>query len=138
MFSNHRKCDVKLVTLQKSLVKVVATALNTFTEIRKDKFEIQTITQMVADITAIVGKVAYDLSLKRGELIKSSLKPQFRSLCSANNEPTELLFGDDLTKYVKDLTMTNKLERSEGYYQSKYSTINNQKIMQNLTLGSLL
>ena len=138
MFSNHRKCDVKLVTLQKSLVKVLTTALNTFTEIRKDKFEIQTITQMVADITAIVGKVVYDLSLKRCELIKSSLKPQFRSLCSANNEPTELLFGDDLTKHVKDLTMTNKLERSEGYYQSKYSTINNQKIMQNLTLGSLL
>ena len=76
---------------------------------------------MVADIAAIVGKVSYDLSLRRRELIKSSLKPEFRSLCSANNEPTELLFGDDLTKHVKDLTMTNKLKRSESYYQSKYS-----------------
>ena len=76
---------------------------------------------MVADITAIVGRVSYDFSLKRRELIKSSLKPEFRCLCSANNEPTELLFGDNLTKHVKDLTMTNKLKRSEGYYQSKYS-----------------
>ena len=42
-------------------------------------------------------------------------------MCSANNESTELLFGDDLTKHVKDLTMTNKLKRSESYYQSKYS-----------------
>ena len=42
-------------------------------------------------------------------------------MCSANNEPTELLLGDDLTKHVKDLTMTNKLKRSESYYQSKYS-----------------
>ena len=73
---------------------------------------------MVADITAVVGKVSFDLSLKRRELITSSLKPEFRSLCSANNEPTELLFGDDLTKHVKYLTMT---KRSEGYYRSKYS-----------------
>ena len=43
-------------------------------------------------------------------------------MCSANNESTELLFGDDLTKHVKDLTMTNKLKRNESYYQSKYSS----------------
>ena len=121
MSSSQRKGDVKLATLQKSLVKVVAGALNIFTEVQKEKFKIQTIVQMVADITAIVGKVSYDLSLKRRELIKSSLKPEFRSLCSANKEPTELLFGNDLTKHVKDLTMTNRLKRSEGYYQSKYS-----------------
>ena len=122
MSSNQRKGDVKSATLQRSLVKVLAGALNIFTEIqKKEKFEIQTIAQMVEDITAIVGKVSYDLSLKRRELIKSSLKPEFRSLCSANNEPTELLFEDDLTKHVKDLTMTNRLKRSEGYYQSNYS-----------------
>ena len=124
MSSNQKKGDVKLTTLQKSLIKVVAGALNIFTEVQNEKFEIQTIAQMVADITAIVGKVSYDLSLKRGELIKSSLKslkPEFRSLCSANNEPTDLLFADDLTKHVKDLTMTNKLKTSESCYQSKYS-----------------
>ena len=120
MSSNQRKDDVKLARLQNSLDKVVIGALNIFPEVQKEKFEIQTIAQMVADITAIVGKVSYDLSLKRRELIKSSLKPEFRSLCSANNESTELLFGDDLTKHVKDLTMTNKLKRSESYYQSKY------------------
>ena len=79
------------------------------------KSEIQTIEQMPASITAIVGKMSYDLSLKRHKLIKPSSKS--RSLCSANNKPTELLFGDDLTKHVKDLTMTNKLKRNENYYQ---------------------
>ena len=110
-----------MATLQKSLVKVVAGALNIFTEVQKEKFEIQTIAQMVVDVTAIAGKVSHDLLLKRRDLIKSSLKPEFRYLYLANNEPTELLFGDDLTKYVKDLTMTNKLKRSENYYQSKHS-----------------
>ena len=121
MFSNQSNGDVKLATLQKSLVKVVAWALNIFTEVQIENFEIQTIAQIVANITAIVEKVSHDLSLKRRELIKSSLKPEFRSLCSANNELTELLFGDDLTKHIKDLTMTNKLKRSESYYQPKYS-----------------
>ena len=118
MCSNQRKGDAKLAILKKSLVKVVAGALNIFTELQKEKFEIQTIAKMVADITAIVGKVSYDLSLKRRELIKSFLKPQFRIhfICSENNEPTELLFEDDLTKHIKDLAMTNKLKRSESYY----------------------
>ena len=80
MSSNQRKGDVKLATLQKSLVKVVVGARNIFTEVQKEKFEIQTIAQMVADIIPIVGKVSYDLSLKRRELIKSPLKPESRSL----------------------------------------------------------
>ena len=100
MSSNQRKSDAKLATLQNSLVKVVAGALNIFTEIQKYNFQISTIAQMVADITAIVGKVSYYLSLKGRELIKSSLKPELRFLCSANNEPTGLLFGDNLTKHV--------------------------------------
>ena len=56
MSSNQRKGDVKLVTLEKSLVKVVAGDLNIFTEVQKYKFEIQKIAQMVADITAVFFK----------------------------------------------------------------------------------
>ena len=65
MSSNQRKVDVKLTTLQKSLVKVAAEALNIFTEVQKDKFQIKIIAQMVADITAIVGKVSYDTFIKK-------------------------------------------------------------------------
>ena len=86
----------------------MAGAPNIFTKVQKDKFETQTIAQMAADITTILVKVSFDLSLKRRELIKSSLKPEFRSLGSANSEPTELLFGDDLTKHVKNLANSDK------------------------------
>ena len=92
---------------------------------------------MDTDITETVRKILYDLLLKRCELIKFSLKPEFRSLCSPYNEPTKLFFGNDLTKHVKDLKMTTKLKRNESYYQSKYSTINIQKIMSNVTQRSL-
>ena len=43
--------NVKLATRQKSLIKIVVGNLNIFTEVQKEKFEIQTIAQMVADIT---------------------------------------------------------------------------------------
>ena len=69
---------------------------------------------MVADITAIAGEVSYDFLLKRHET-------EFRPLCSANDEPTELLLGA-IWKYMKDLTMINKLKINESYYQSKYNS----------------
>ena len=47
----QRQGNVKLATLQKSLIKIVARNLNIFTEVQKEKFEIQIIAQMVADIT---------------------------------------------------------------------------------------
>ena len=87
-------------------------------------FEIQLIAQMAADTTSIAGKISYDLLLKKHELIKSSLKSELKSFSSANNEPNELLFGDDLTKHIKDLTMINNLERKESYYHIKHISTN--------------
>ena len=89
----------------------MAGALNIFTKVHQEKFEMQTIAQMAADITAIVGKISNNLSLKRRELIRST----------ESIEPTELLFGEDLTKHVKNLIMAYKLKRNKSYYQSKYS-----------------
>ena len=46
----------------------MARALIIFTEVQKQKFEIQTIAQMATDIDAIVGEKLHDLSLKKREL----------------------------------------------------------------------
>ena len=79
MPSNQQKGDDKLATLQKSLLQVVAGALSIFTEVKTEKFEIQKIAQMAADIITTVRKISYNLSLKRHELKKSSLKPELKS-----------------------------------------------------------
>ena len=55
--------DVKLVTLQKSLVKVVAGALHISTEVQK-KLHLKAIAQMVADVMSVAGKMSYDFQLK--------------------------------------------------------------------------
>ena len=78
MPSNQRKGDVKLTSIQISLVKFLAGGLNIFTEAREEKLEIKAIAQMSADITEIVRKISYDLSLKSREPIKPFLKPDFR------------------------------------------------------------
>ena len=95
-----------MATFQKYLVKIAAGALDIFTEVQKEEFEIQKDAQMTAYTTAIAGKVSYDFSPKRSELTKYSFKPMFRLLYSAKNEPTELLFEEYLIKHVKDLTMS--------------------------------
>ena len=46
-----------MAALQKLLVEVVARALNIFIEIQREKFEIHTIAQMAADITAVAGSL---------------------------------------------------------------------------------
>ena len=56
MSSNQRKSGGGSAALQISLGKLVAEALNTFTEVEKEKFQIQAIVKMTADIAAIVGK----------------------------------------------------------------------------------
>ena len=93
----------------------MAASVNIFTEVRKEESEIQAITQMSADIISTAGKISYNLSLKRRELIWSPLKPKFKSLYTANNEPTELLLGNDLTMNLKDLTVKNKQNHSWIY-----------------------
>ena len=47
--------------------------------------------------TATVGKLSYDLPLKRQDFVKASIKLEYRKLCSAVNNTTGLLFGDDLS-----------------------------------------
>ena len=56
--------------------------------------------------------------------IKSFLKLDYRTLYSVNNKPPKLLFGNNITMRVKDLGVTKKIKRSEGYNQTKHNSAN--------------
>lgn len=92
--------------------------MSIFSEVQNDTFQIKDLDQLTTDVTAIVAKLFYDFSLRRRDFIKTSLKPEYRSLCSATNDPTRLLFADDLSKHVKDLTIINRLKRHEAPSQA--------------------
>lgn len=89
------KSDRKIAAIQKSFAKFVTGELSIFNEVIFEIGHIEIWQQMPA--TATVGKLSYDLPLKRQDFIKASIKLEYRKLCSAINNTTGLLFGDDLS-----------------------------------------
>lgn len=98
--------------------------MSIFSEVQNDTFQIKDLDQLTTDVAAIVAKLFYDFSLRRRDFNKTSLKPEYRSLCSATNDQTRLLFADDLSKHVKDLTIINRLKRYEAPSQANKVVVN--------------
>ena len=83
---------------------------------------------LAANIDAIVllGHTAGELSHLRQEQIKPALKAKFHSLCSQAKEstsPSNLLFGADLAKQVRDAKDTNKIGKDIGVAKNWHDTL---------------
>ena len=63
------------------------------------------------DEMALLGHSQYELSLKRREAIKPSLKKEYAALCSTNVPVTSLLFGDDLQQQLNNIKASNKISQ---------------------------
>ena len=69
------------------------------------------------DTIVLLGHTGGELSRLRGEQIKLALKAEFHLLCSPANESSshsDLLFGADLAKQVRDAKDTNKIGKDIG------------------------
>ena len=65
------------------------------------------------DAIALVGHVASELYALWREHLKPSLRPQFHAICANNATTTSnLLFGDDLAKQIRDAKETNRLSKT--------------------------
>ena len=91
--------DLRIQKLQKPLVKGIIALTN----------------QMNADPTseqeetlALLTHANYELNLFRREAIKPDLTPRFQTLCRPSVKVTEHLFGEDLSKVVKDMSEQQK------------------------------
>ena len=71
------------------------------------------------DAVTLTGLAQQDLYLKRRELVKPDMNPEYRQLCSSHVAVTTLLFGDDLPKSIKDLNETNQVAGKLGFQGSK-------------------
>ncbi len=65
-------------------------------------------TAAVFDGIALVGSANWNITMKRRELIKPDLSPPYTRLCKENIKPSTKLFGDDLSKHVKELAAARK------------------------------
>ncbi|KAJ8049762.1 hypothetical protein HOLleu_02656 [Holothuria leucospilota] len=61
------------------------------------------------DAVAFMAQGSMELNLTRRELIKPDLSRDFQNLCSNAVPISSELFGDDITKYVKDITESSKM-----------------------------
>ena len=65
----------------------------------------------VMDSIALLANANFKLNMKRRELIKPDLNPPYTSLCKDEIKPSTKLFGDDLSKHLKEMSEAKKAGR---------------------------
>lgn len=106
-----RTSDIKLQRSQKSLIKgttAVVKVVNDFLN-ESEKPSKQQIVDTLMDGVKLLTNANRELNIRRREALRPELHSSYRHLCSASNPITKELFGNDLTKAVKDITDTNKI-----------------------------
>lgn len=63
---------------------------------------VRQVLDQVMDSISLVANANYKLNMKRRELIKPDLNPPFTRLCKEDIKPSTKLFGDELSKHLKD------------------------------------
>ena len=61
----------------------------------------------ITDSLIVLGNVTHKVNMKRRESIKPELRDMYKALCSPQNEITNFLLGDDLSKSAKDAKETS-------------------------------
>ena len=86
---------------------------------------------LISDCLTMLGQVQYNLSIRRRYLIRPNINKKYRNLCNVGTPVTTLLFGDDITKEMKNcdtgLTLGSNLSRDRyssrdlrGYNRARY------------------
>ena len=63
------------------------------------------------DSIALLANANFKLNMKRRELIKPQLNPPYTRLCKDEIKPSTKLFGDHLSKRLKDMVEAKKVGR---------------------------
>ena len=96
--SKTRSADLKLQRVQKSLIKgMIANTQGVVTP-----------TDSQQDAFTCLANANFELNMMRRELIKPDLNMKYSQLCKPTVQVTENLFGDDLSKNIKDLSEVHK------------------------------
>ena len=77
---------------------------------------------LFSDVITLMGQVQYNLSLRRRYMIKPHLKKKYQNLCHISMPISSKLFGDDITKDVKncDTGISIAKENYQNFYNRPY------------------
>lgn len=86
------------------------------------KIDLDEMVSFHTDALALLGHSQYELSLKRREAIRPSLKKEYAALCSPNVPVTSLLFGDDLQQQLNNIKASNKISQVSANVNKSHKT----------------
>ena len=112
--STIRSQDLKFQKVQTSIVKGMTALARVTDAILKRVNEIKggkVLAQVAIDSLSLLALANTELNNRRKELIKPDLHTDYKHLCSASTTVTAELFGDDLSKQVKDISEVNRVGR---------------------------
>ena len=72
---------------------------------------------MLADALTLMGQVQFNLSVKRRYLIRPNLKKKYSGLCNISTPVTTKLFGDDVSKDIKNCDSVSYLGKDQYGYK---------------------
>ena len=113
--------------MQQSLQKATFAMLSSCDKLLEVKSKMETKEMLTdsVDAIALVGHVASELSALRREQLKPSLKHEFHAVCANNASTTSnLLFGDDLAKQIRDAKETNRIGKTGAGPPNKHFDYN--------------
>ena len=99
-----RTMDLKIQRVERSLVK----GIMAFTQDLKDPNDSQ------QDTLTCLSNALFEMNMLRRDLIKPDLNSKFAQPCKPEVQTTEYLFGDDLSKHIKDLSEVHKATDAVG------------------------
>ncbi|XP_046569563.1 uncharacterized protein LOC124277880 isoform X3 [Haliotis rubra] len=112
MDTDSKSRDVKSQKIQESLCRglvPITLAINSLNALSCESEQITQILSQVVDGVALIASASYELSIRRRDLIRQDITPEFKSLCAHGMPVSDFLFGDNLNEKIKELSETNKL-----------------------------
>ena len=108
-----RSVDLAFQRVQEPLLQGLSALTNLAGKLVKDITDGKTpdtrqVLDHVMDSIALLSNTNWKLNMRRRELIKPDLNSPYTRLCKEEIKPSTKLFGDDLSKHLKDMSEPKK------------------------------
>lgn len=107
-----RSQDLKFQKVQTSLIKGMCALVRVTNAIVKQADKLNGGKEALAealDSISLLANANSELNIRRKELIKPDLHADYKHLCSSSTPVSTELFGDDISKQVKEMTEVNRV-----------------------------
>ena len=108
-----KKWDIQFYKIQQALIKgilpVARIADKLMTAKSVNTEQCQEIKKLGLEAMSLLTHASYEINMQRRLLLKPDIRREYSALCSSQLSFTDLLFGDDLQKHLKDIGDQNKI-----------------------------